>query len=145
MRAGNFLAWCIAAGALGIALNGCGAPAPPPEKGEAAIAAAAAWLALVDGGDYEASWSTAAQIFRGAVDAGQWAAQARAARVPLGAVTDRVLARTEYHTRLPGAPDGEYVVITYHTAFTNKAAAVETITPMRDPDGEWRVSGYFVR
>jgi hypothetical protein len=27
----------------------------------------------------------------------------------------------------------------------NKAAAVETVTPMLDADGVWRVSGYFVR
>jgi hypothetical protein len=29
--------------------------------------------------------------------------------------------------------------------FENKAAAVETVTPMADPDGAWRVSGYFIR
>ena len=25
------------------------------------------------------------------------------------------------------------------------ASAVETVTPMKDPDGEWRVSGYFIK
>ena len=29
---------------------------------------------------------------------------------------------------LPGAPDGEYVVIQFETAFQNKARAVETVT-----------------
>ena len=36
----------------------------------------------------------------------------------------------------------------YHalkTVFEKKASAVETITPMLDPDGVWRVSGYFIR
>lgn len=47
--------------------------------------------------------------------------------------------------KVPGAPDGKYVTIQYQTAFANKAEAVETITPMLDPDGVWRVSGYFVR
>jgi hypothetical protein len=46
---------------------------------------------------------------------------------------------------LPGAPDGEYVVIHFHTVFANKADAIETVTPMRGRDGRWRVSGYFVR
>jgi len=29
--------------------------------------------------------------------------------------------------------------------FANKKAAVETVTPMKDTDGQWRVSGYFIR
>jgi hypothetical protein len=49
-----------------------------------------------------------------------------------------------YATSLPGAPDGEYVVIRYDTTFENKRASVETVTPMRDVDGTWRVSGYYV-
>jgi hypothetical protein len=48
-------------------------------------------------------------------------------------------------TELPGAPDGEYVVFQFDTQFEHKRAAVETVTPMRDPDGSWRVSGYFIR
>ena len=50
-----------------------------------------------------------------------------------------------YTTNLPGAPDGEYVVIQYKTSFQNKASAIETVTPMRDPDGVYRVSGYYIR
>ncbi len=46
---------------------------------------------------------------------------------------------------VPGAPDGEYVVIQFDTQFENKAAAVETVTPMREKDGSWRVSGYFIK
>jgi hypothetical protein len=46
---------------------------------------------------------------------------------------------------LPGAPPGEYVVIVYASAFENRPAAQETVNPMRDKDGVWRVSGYFVK
>jgi hypothetical protein len=45
----------------------------------------------------------------------------------------------------PGAPDGKYVVIRYETSFRNKKAATETVTPMLDADGRWRVSGYFIK
>jgi len=45
----------------------------------------------------------------------------------------------------PGAPDGEYVVLQYHASCEHKAAAVETVTATREPDGAWRVVGYFVR
>jgi hypothetical protein len=44
---------------------------------------------------------------------------------------------------LPGAPDGEYVVIQYETQFEHHTPA-ETVTPMLDKDGAWKVSGYFI-
>lgn len=50
-----------------------------------------------------------------------------------------------YRTTLPGAPDGEYVVIQFKASFENKKAAVETVTPLLDKDGQWRVSGYFMK
>ncbi len=46
---------------------------------------------------------------------------------------------------MPGAPDGEYVVIQYDSSFEHKQAAVETVTPMLDKDGKWRVSGYYIK
>jgi len=52
---------------------------------------------------------------------------------------------TRYTTTLPGAPDGEHVVIQFDSSFTNKKTAVETITPMFDKDGVWRVSGYYIK
>jgi hypothetical protein len=48
-------------------------------------------------------------------------------------------------TQLPGAPDGQYVIIQYDTTFENKRKAIETITPMFDKDGIWRVSGYYIQ
>jgi len=41
----------------------------------------------------------------------------------------REVASAEYTTKLPCAPDGEYVVIQYRTKFQNKADAIETVTP----------------
>jgi hypothetical protein len=46
---------------------------------------------------------------------------------------------------LPGAPDGDYVVIKFASSFENKASAVETVTPMKDTDGKWHVSGYYIK
>jgi len=36
-------------------------------------------------------------------------------------------------------------VIQYETRFENKASAIETVTPMKQKDGSWKVSGYFIR
>jgi hypothetical protein len=57
----------------------------------------------------------------------------------------RKLKSAKYTTTLPGAPDGEYVVIQFDSSFEHKQSAVETITPMLDKDGKWRVSGYFIK
>ena len=45
---------------------------------------------------------------------------------------------------LPGVPDGQYVVIEYRSVYEKKQEAVETVTPMVE-DGEWKVSGYYIR
>jgi len=110
-----------------------------------ATRAADRWLKLVDAGDYKQSWDTASSLLKNAVTEDQWAQQVGTARKPLGALVSRKLKSAQYATSLPGAPDGKYVVIQYDSVFQNKSAAVETVTPMLDQDGQWRVSGYFIR
>ena len=111
---------------------------------DAAITAAEKWLAMVDSGDYAKSWNEAASIFKGAVDEQTWAKTAESIRKPLGKVLSREVESAQYRTSLPGAPDGEYVVIRFKTEFENKKEAYETVTPMKDKDGQWRVSGYYI-
>ena len=111
----------------------------------AALSAAQKWLALVDAGKYAESWNEAAELFKNAVSSQQWEQAARAARKPLGNLIDRQFRSSTYQSTLPGAPDGEYVVIQFEASFENKRAAVETVTPMLDQDGAWRVAGYFIR
>jgi hypothetical protein len=36
-------------------------------------------------------------------------------------------------------------VLQYRTKVARGREVVETVTPMRLPDGSWRVSGYYVR
>jgi len=110
-----------------------------------AQAAAESWLKLVDAGDGAASWEQAAKLFKGVVTKDQWTQALAGVRPPLGKVVSRKLKSRQYSEKLPGAPDGKYVVIQYETVFEKKPSAVETITPMLDPDGVWRVSGYLIR
>jgi hypothetical protein len=112
---------------------------------EAAIEAAKGWLKLVDDGQYSQSWSQAAEYFRKNVSEEQWSKAIEPVRKPLGKVLSRKVINSTYTTLLPGAPDGQYVVIQFETSFENKHNAVETVTPMMEPDGQWRVSGYYIR
>jgi hypothetical protein len=115
------------------------------EKEANAIAEAKTWLALVDAGDYEASWKEASTLFRSAVDQAGWKQALGATRTPLGNLVSREVKSAEFATSLPGAPDGEYVVIQFNTKFEKKETAVETVTPMLDEEGNWKVSGYYIR
>jgi hypothetical protein len=106
---------------------------------------AESWLALVDAGKYAESWQVASQLFKAAVTLEQWQNALRASRDPFGKVLSRKVKSASYTKTLPGAPDGEYVVIQYESSFEHKQAAVETVTPMMDKDGKWRVSGYYIK
>ena len=103
------------------------------------------WLVLVDSGKYADSWQEAASMFKVAVAKDQWQNMLHANRAPLGKLVSRKLKSANYTKTLPGAPDGEYVVIQYDASFEHKQSAVETVTPMLDKDGTWRVSGYYIR
>jgi hypothetical protein len=110
-----------------------------------AAGASQGWLDLVDAGQYGASWEEAAAYFKGAVPKSQWERTMKALREPLGKVLSRKMKSVEYTRTLPGAPDGEYVVIRYETSFEAKRSAVELVIPMFDGDGRWRVSGYHIK
>jgi hypothetical protein len=128
---------------LGWALVPVAARGDDPEK--AAVAAADAWLRLVDAGKYGASWDEAARLFRDAVGKPDWERSVKNARAPFGRLVSRKVSARTYTESLPGAPDGKYVVVQYETSFENKKRATETVTPMLDDDGRWRVSGYFIK
>jgi hypothetical protein len=112
---------------------------------KAADAAAQSWLALVDKGDFGASWESAATPFKSALSRTDWEKSLSGSRGQFGKLLSRKLKEATYATSLPGAPDGKYVVIQYETSFQNKKSAIETVTPMVDKDGQWRVSGYYIR
>jgi hypothetical protein len=134
---------------LGVAATTVASPAlvvaASEKTEEVAGQRADAWLALVDQGKYDQSWEEAARLFKGAVTKEKWREAASAVRAPLGKLVSRKLKSRQYSKTLPGAPDGEYVVIQYDSSFENRKEAVETVTPMLDPDGVWRVSGYYIR
>ena len=140
------MAWKVIVGlGMAIVFSVCVVLAEEPDKAKAALSSAEAWLSLVDEGKYSDSWNEAAGYFKGAIKEERWQETLQTVRKPLGKVISRQVKSKSYHTSLPGAPDGEYVVIQFETSFENKKSAIETVTPMMDKDGKWRVSGYFIK
>ena len=128
-----------------LALCFANSAAADADKEAAAVAAAKTWLTLLDHGKYGESWEAAATYFKNAITKEYWQQTLTAVRKPLGRLVSRQVRSKTYTQSLPGAPDGEYVVIQFNTSFGNKKSAIETVTPMLDIDGNWRVSGYFIK
>ena len=133
--------FCI--GFVSIALRFVAPSAQSPE--DLAEKSALAWLAMLDAGAYQASWGEAASLLRGAISKEDFEKSMVGARQPLGRMVWRKVKSRTYRESLPGAPDGKYVVLEFDTSFENKKTAVETVTPMQEPDGTFRVSGYFIK
>ena len=131
-RIARFVAVCLMLGAVT-------SMAEQSENEKVAVAGAEKWLCLVDEGKYAESWKEAAEYFRNAVKQDQWEQSLQVVRKPLGKLVSRKVKSTSYKTSLPGAPDGQYVVVEFETSFEKKKSAIETVTPMMDNDGKWRV------
>jgi len=111
----------------------------------AAIAASKQWLSVVDKGQYGQSWDQSATFFKTNVKKKDFESKLKATRGAFGEIISRRLKSKQFTTTMPGAPDGKYVVIQFDTSFSGKKDAVETITPVLDKGGQWKVSGYFIK
>ena len=118
---------------------------PAPGVEEAAESAALTWLAALDVGDYPTTWKAASSYFKEHISATNWAAAASSARGSMGALKSRRLTSATFTRTLPGAPEGDYVVLLFKTSFDGKTDAVETVTPTKEVDGTWHVSGYYIK
>lgn len=115
------------------------------DKEKAATDAATQWLTLTDSRQYAESWFQASSTFRGAVSKEQWKNALDSVRTPLGKVESRQLKSATYTTTAPNGPSGEYVILQFETSFENAPHMIETVTPMLEKDGKWKVSGYFIK
>jgi hypothetical protein len=138
--------WITGGAAVLVMLFAMGAgTAVEPAPGAGGERAANAWLKLVDDGKYVQSWQDASSYFRSQVTQADWVGTIASLRQALGGLAARELASTQTATSLPGAPDGNYVVIQYRSSFTNKRSATETVIMVLDKDGQYRLAGYFIR
>jgi hypothetical protein len=107
-----------------------------------AAAAGQKWLSLVDAGKYEESWNQASSMFRHEVALEQWFAALKRSRAPLGDLVSRTPSRVEFSKFLRGAPEGDYAIIHFTTAFTSKSAT-ERLTLVKE-DGRWQMAAYGI-
>jgi hypothetical protein len=102
------------------------------------------WLAFGDEGNWESTWDNSSTLFKKNMDKEQWVMKAKAVRDPLGELMDRNLVVVKFKTSRPGLPDGDYVIAHFRTRWEHKAQSVETVSVVKESDGMWRVTGYFI-
>lgn len=111
---------------------------------EAESKASLTWLAVVDSGNYESSWQNAAPFFQSKISSEKWVQALELVRSPLGKLSSRELKEAKAYAALPGVPDGEYVVMSFASAYEKLEAATETLT-LSKVGAEWLVVGYFIQ
>jgi hypothetical protein len=137
----DFVAWLSA-----LSLAGLARPLRADERAEEkAVAAARAWLDLMDGGPHATGWDASAPAFKSAVAKEAWDRAVHSVRTPLGRCLSRRLRSHKLVDSLPGAPKGPYAVLQFETSFEHREDAVETVTPVLGHDDRWRVAGYFIK
>lgn len=142
----------VAAVAMTMAPHGDGGLAKTPvayaaadtASDKAGTAAAEAWAKLLDQQRWGDSWKASGSLFQSKITQENWVAMAQPLRSKLGAVSSRTVKSVSSATTLPGAPDGEYKLIQFATAFAGKPDAIETVVLAKE-GADWKVDGYFIR
>lgn len=111
---------------------------------DSAESSALAWLAMIDSGEYAASWDESAPYFQANLTREDWVKALNGVRKPLGTLEHRKVKKAKSRSSLPGAPDGEYVIFTLKSSFKNKRKATETLTVVKS-DSVWKAVGYFIK
>ena len=126
------------------ALQQAAAADPHATEERAAERQALGFLGYLDHGHFADSYAYTGMLIRAQADRASYASQVKKARQGTGAMLTRELMDASYQTSVPGAPDGQYVVLHYHSSFADRQEAVETLT-LAFAKGYWRVSGYYIK
>lgn len=112
---------------------------------ENAKANAAAWLVVVDTGDYGKSYDLAGAWVQSTYKKDDWILDLDRARKPMGTVSQRTQVASATLSGLLGFPPGTYIDIEYTTAFKLDYNSLECVTMMKQSDGSWRPVHYRIK
>lgn len=127
-----------------IAMQGPTQADPHAAEELAAERQALGFLGYLDEGRFADSYAYTGMLLRARAEREAFAAQIQKARAGTGALQARELIDATYNTSVEGAPEGQYVILHYHSNFANRQDTVETIT-LALAKGYWRVDGYYIK
>ena len=127
-----------------IAMQGPPQADPHAAEESAAQRQALGFLGYLDEGRFADSYAYTGMLLRARADREAFTAQIQKARTGTGALQARELIDAAYNTSVEGAPEGQYVILHYHSNFANRQDTVETMT-LALAKGYWRVDGYYIK
>lgn len=119
------------------------APLLPAQSEGAARKAAEKWLALIDQGNYKDAYKQGSRHGQDHATFEEWEPQVRAMRDGVGEMQQRNFTSAKATKSMAGAPDGDYMVLEFASAFAKKAKASESVMMSRE-GGTWKGCGYFI-
>jgi hypothetical protein len=111
------------------------------DRAAQAALVAKAWVAEIDAGNYEQSYDDAGSALHQKVPVDTWIKILKTERPTLGKVVAREETSTSYKPNGFEGIDGEFMVVSYRTAFENKPHELEYVV-LRREGGKWRATGY---
>jgi hypothetical protein len=129
---------------LGLVLSALAAIAVDSDKDKTALSVSVKWLDMIDKGMYGPSWEETAFFFQNRVTRDQWKKTLERTRKPLGKPLSRELKTIFHKESIPDLPRGEYIIIEFETSFINKKILTETVIPVLEKDGRWKVTRYLI-
>jgi hypothetical protein len=127
-----------------IAMQGPAQADPHAGEESAAQRQALGFLGYLDEGRIADSYDYTGMLLRAKLDREAFTAQVQKLRAGTGALQARELIDANYNTSVEGAPQGQYVVLHYHSNFASRPDTVETMT-LALANGYWRVDGYYIK
>ena len=114
-----------------------------PDDVTQASAAALAWMAQIDAGQYDESYDAASHVMHDKVKQDRWDLILQVERTPKGKVVQRTETKRVYRPNGLEGTDGEFMVLTYATTFQNSPGQLEQVV-LRREDGVWKGAGYIL-
>jgi hypothetical protein len=106
-----------------------------------ALAVSKTWVAQIDAGKYDDSYAFGCSDLHDKVPEDRWETVLKALRTPWGPVVSRQMTKHIYKPNGFEGSEGEFMVITYNTAFQKLDTATEVVVLKWD-GGKWRGAGY---
>jgi hypothetical protein len=115
-----------------------------PAIQEAALRVATAWTEKIDAEQFGEAWESASPRLKSALSKPEWIKAMQAVRSREGKIQSRALQGTELGPS-ENSDRPQLVVVRFRSATQEGASVAESVTTRLESDGEWRVSGYFIR
>jgi hypothetical protein len=111
---------------------------------QAAQRQALGFLGYLDQGRFADSYAYTGLLMRSQLDPQTYTSKIANMRTGVGPLQGRELIDAVPASIVPGAPEGQYIVLHYHANYQNLSDAVDTVT-LAFAKGYWRVIGYYVK